>query len=87
MGSTGDRAASLMLGEREACTWGRTASSAPFGPSWSTIPKTIEASEGAATGADRMVVLCARVGINSPTDAYKSVQWWKLSKVPSFGTN
>jgi hypothetical protein len=73
MGSTGDRAASLMLGEREACTWGRMASSASFGQPRSTIPKTYEASEGAATGANRMVVLCPRIGI-SPTDNYKLVQ-------------
>jgi hypothetical protein len=31
MGSTGDRAASLMFGRREARTWGRAASSASCG--------------------------------------------------------
>jgi hypothetical protein len=87
MGSTGDRAASLMLGEREACTWGRTASSASCGQPRSTNPKTNEALDG--TGSDTVLPAAVRafIHINLPIDIWntayggvrtKSLFWGEL---------
>lgn len=70
MGSTGDRAASLMLEGREAGAWGRAASSASCGPPPPANSITNEAIKRTAVEAVRAVGVCAASGINLPTDAY-----------------
>ena len=70
MGSTGDRAASLMLGEREAGAWGRAASSVSCGLPLPANSITNEATKGTAIDAVRTVGVRAGIIINLPTDAY-----------------
>ena len=70
MGSTGDRAASLMLGGRGAGAWGRAASSVSCGlplPANSTIN---EVTKRSAIEAPPTVGARAGGSINLPTDAY-----------------
>ena len=68
MGSTGDRAASLMIEGREAGAWGRAASSASCGLPPPTNPITNEAVDATAIDAVRTAVVRARIGINLPTE-------------------
>jgi hypothetical protein len=70
MGSTGDRAASLMLEGREAGAWGRAASSAACSPPPPANSITNEATRRTAIEAVQTVGVCAASGINLPTDAY-----------------
>jgi hypothetical protein len=70
MGSTGDRAASLMLGEREACAWGQAASSVSCGLPLPT--NSINHEVTTRTTLEAAPTIGARAGssINLPTDAY-----------------
>jgi hypothetical protein len=87
MGSTGDRAASLTIGEREDRTWGRAVSSASCGLPPSANPITNEALDATATDAVRTAAVRARFSINLATDAYNPVQWPIVNKVQSSGEN
>jgi hypothetical protein len=70
MGSTGDRAASLMLEGREAGAWGRAASGASYGLPQPANSIINEATRRTAIEAVLTVGVCAASGINLPTDAY-----------------
>jgi hypothetical protein len=70
MGSTGDRAASLMLGEREACAWGRAASSVSCGLPLPTNSINHEVTKRTTLEAAPTVGARAESSINLPTDAY-----------------
>jgi len=87
MGSIGDRAASLTIGERTGCPWGQAASSASFGLSSPVNPFTNETLNDSATAVARTLTVRARISINLPTDAYNPAQWPIVNKAPSFGVN
>ncbi len=87
MGSIGDRAASLTIGGRAGCLWGRAASSASCGLPLPVNPITNETLDATATVLARTVIVRARISINSPTDAYNPARWSTVNKAPSFGVN
>ena len=70
MGSTGDRAASLMLGGRGAGAWGRAASSVSCGLPLPANSTTNEVTKRSAIEAAPTVGARAGSSINLPTDAY-----------------
>ena len=71
MGSTGDRAASLMFGGREADAWGRAASRVSCCLPLPANSTTHEATKKrTAIDAARKAVARAGRSINLPTDAY-----------------
>jgi len=85
MGSTGDRAASLMLGEREACAWGRATSSLSCGLPLPANSINHEVTKRTTLEAAPTVGARAGSSINLPTDAYETTSLDMRTKPQLFG--